>query len=54
MVLPLVLALNAGTCRTQFVKDCSTTPAQALDVKETACMPKRANLNPDVRYFKVF
>ena len=49
-VVPL-LCTAVGTA--QRVVDCTTSPTGALDVTETQCQPPRANLNPDVRYFKV-
>ena len=50
----IALSLHA-VCRAaaQRVVDCGTTPTGATDLTETACLPPRANLNPDVRYFKV-
>ena len=50
----IALSLHA-VCRAaaQRVVDCGTTPAGATDLTETLCLPPRANLNPDVRYFKV-
>jgi hypothetical protein len=50
----IAISLHA-VCRAtaQRVVDCGTTPTGATDLTETACLPPRANLNPDVRYFKV-
>jgi hypothetical protein len=50
--VPLVLVLHRGAAQAA-TRDCSTSPAGARDIAETACPPRRPNLNPDVRYFKV-
>ena len=51
-LVPLVLVLHRGAAQAA-TRDCSTSPAGARDIAETACPPRRPNLNPDVRYFKV-
>jgi len=50
--LVCVLASRGGAAKAAD-RDCSTSPAGAKALTETACPPRRPNLNPDVRYFKV-